>query len=86
MSKVTMSSEGQKSTAGKVPIPRSRRGAKGFFTEVVREMKKVNWPTKPETTRLTGVVLAVCLLVVTILSMLSFVFGTIIGILTGGGR
>ncbi len=47
-------------TPGKVALPSSRRGVKGFFSETARELRKVNWPSPRETTRLTGIVLTVC--------------------------
>ncbi len=71
-------------SGGNLPIPKSRRGLKGFFNEVVREMKKVNWPTKKETNRLTGVVMAVTLLCVTILTVMGLVFQTLINLITKG--
>jgi preprotein translocase subunit SecE len=71
---------------GSVPIPKSKRGLKGFFAEVGREMKKVSWPTKAETNRLTGVVLAVCVMIVIILSAMSTVFDTLVKLLTQGSR
>jgi preprotein translocase SecE subunit len=70
--------------AGAPPVPKSRRGFKGFFAEVGREMKKVNWPTRPETNRLTGVVLAVCLLIGIIISTLSWLSSIIVAIITKG--
>gem|GEM_PF-312332 len=69
---------------GSLPVPKSKRGVKGFFKEVGRELKKVSWPTKAETNRLTGVVLAVCVLVVIILSTLGAVFGAVIDLITKG--
>jgi len=69
---------------GSVPVPKSKRGLKGFYNEVIREMKKVSWPTRPETNRLTGVVLAVCVMLVTFLSVLGFVFGFAIDLVTKG--
>jgi len=71
-------------TVGAPPVPKSKRGFKGFFSEVGREMKKVHWPTRPETNRLTGVVLAVCLLVGTIISVLSWLSSIIVAIITKG--
>ena len=41
-------------------MPGSKRGLKGYFAEVRREVKKVHWPTPQETNRLTGIVLVVC--------------------------
>jgi preprotein translocase SecE subunit len=69
---------------GNLPIPKSRRGIKGFFNEVVRELKKVNWPTKAETNRLTGVVMAVTFMCVAILTALGFAFEVIINFITKG--
>ena len=69
---------------GGLPLPKSKGGLKGFYNEVVREMKKVTWPTRSETNRLTGVVLAVTILCVTVLTVLGLLFGTIIDLLTKG--
>jgi preprotein translocase SecE subunit len=69
---------------GSLPIPRSKRGVKGFFSEVVREMKKVSWPTVKETNRLTGVVLAVCLLIGSIMILMGSAFGALIDFMTKG--
>lgn len=55
------------------PIPDIKgRGIQGFYRDVVREMKHVNWPTRQESTRLTGVVLGVCGLLALVLTALSF--------------
>ena len=69
---------------GSVPIPKSKRGFKGFFSEVGREMKKVSWPTKSETNRLTGVVLIVCAGLVVLFLGLSYGFDTIVSVITKG--
>ena len=63
-------------------MPKSNRGLKGYFQEVRREVKKVNWPTVPETHRLTGVVLGVCALLVVILTSLGYVFERVVDFLT----
>ncbi|MBI4200449.1 MAG: preprotein translocase subunit SecE [Chloroflexi bacterium] len=39
--------------------PGARPGVRQFFGEVVSELKKVTWPTREETTRLTLLVIAV---------------------------
>lgn len=67
-----------------IPTPKSRRGMKGFFNEVGREMKKVTWPTRKETTRLTLVVFSVCTIIVLVLYVLSFVFEHMVNLLTRG--
>ena len=69
---------------GALPLPKSRRGLKGFYAEVIREMKKVSWPTKSETHRLTGVVLAVTIICITILTVFGFIFSSLINLVTKG--
>ena len=64
------------SPSGNVPIPKIRRGFRQFMTDILREMKKVNWPTKSETNRLTGIVLAVCTMLILVLTGMSFVIAT----------
>lgn len=68
-----------------VPVPKLRRGFKGFYKDVVREMKHVTWPTPKETTRLTGIVLAVCTLIVLLLMAATFLFGTLLHLIVKGG-
>jgi preprotein translocase subunit SecE len=68
-------------TPATIALPKSKRGTKGFFAEVKREIKKVNWPTKEETTRLTGVVLTVCGLVILILMGLNYFFDFFVSLL-----
>ena len=71
--------------ASNVPVPSMRRGVKGFYRDVVREMKHVTWPTPKETTRLTGVVLAVCLLIIVMLQVLTLFFNMILDVIIKGG-
>lgn len=81
----TGSDEPQKpKTSGSLPTPKMRRGLKSFLADVGREMKKVNWPTKGETNRLTGVVLVVCAALVAILTGLGWFFGLFIDFVTKG--
>jgi preprotein translocase subunit SecE len=79
-----MSSTSPSSKGPSIPIPKSRRGMKGFIADVGREMKKVTWPTRAETNRLTGVVFAVCFLICGILFILSTVFEHLINLITRG--
>ena len=76
-------SEGPKT--GSVPVPRMRRGIKGFYRDVIREMKHVTWPTPQETTRLTGVVLAICTMIVAMLQFTALVLSSVIHAIVGGG-
>ncbi|HRK22259.1 MAG TPA: preprotein translocase subunit SecE [Fimbriimonadaceae bacterium] len=70
------------STPTSIPLPKSRRGFKQYWVDVIREMKKVTWPPHSETNRLTGVVLAVCVLMIIMLSVFHLVFETIVSLLT----
>lgn len=72
MSKSSTSLEGKKSAPGQIPLPKSRRGMRGFFTEVARELKKVTWPKPKETTRLTGVVIVVCTFLILALMVMNY--------------
>ena len=82
MANVATGNDGPRKPQGGLPMPKSNRGLKGYFQEVRREVKKVNWPTIPETHRLTGVVLGVCALLVAILTSLGYVFERIVDFLT----
>jgi preprotein translocase SecE subunit len=84
MATAASSMEEPRKPQGSLPIPRSKRGVKGFFSEVGREMKKVSWPSVNETNRLTGVVLSVCILAGFIMIMMGSLFGAFIDFLTKG--
>ena len=82
MANVATGNDGPRKPSGGLPMPKSNRGLKGYFQEVRREIKKVNWPTVPETHRLTGVVLGVCALLVVILTSLGTFFDFVVTFLT----
>jgi preprotein translocase SecE subunit len=65
-------------------LPSMKRGMKAFIQDLGREMKNVTWPTPQETTRLAGVVAALCAAIVIILFTLSFAFEQILKIISGG--
>ena len=50
-----------------------------FLKEVKVELKKVNWPTKQETTKYTLIVIGVSLAVMIFLGGLDFLFTWLIG-------
>lgn len=75
----TTKGPGEKRGATNVPTPKmKRRGTKGYISDIRAELKKVTWPSRPETNRLTGVVLAVCIMCVTVLYGLSIGFGWVL--------
>lgn len=67
-----------------IPIPKSKRGVKGFIQETLAEMKKVHWASKQETTRLTYVVLAICFSSVLLLYGLSMAFEILLKLIITG--
>ncbi len=76
-------SSGSSGGGSRIPIPKSKRGFGGFLTDVRRELTKVSWPTVPETNRLTGVVLAVCGLLVVVLGIMGFVMDLAVRFIQG---
>jgi preprotein translocase SecE subunit len=70
------------SAPSSIPLPRSKRGFKQYWVDVGREMKKVTWPPHAETNRLTGVVLAICALLILILMVFHTFFKTIVDLIT----
>ena len=56
------------------------------FREVRSEMKKVVWPTREETTRLTVVVIAISAVISVILFTADSVFATLLGLLQSAVR
>jgi preprotein translocase SecE subunit len=66
-----------------IPLPKSKRGFRQYWVDVGREMRKVTWPPHSETNRLTGVVLAVCALLLLILYGFHLVFQTLVNLVTG---
>ena len=69
---------------GSIATPKFKRGFKGFLSDTNRELKKVNWPTKKETTRLTGVVISLVIVLASALVGMGWVADTLVGILTRG--
>jgi preprotein translocase SecE subunit len=74
----------QPKTATALPTPKLRRGLKGFIADVSREMKKVSWPTKKETNRLTMVVLSLVVTVAVMLSLMGWASHVIVALITKG--
>ena len=71
-------------TPASIATPKFKRGLKGFITETRREMKKVVWPTKKETTRLTFVVLSLCIIIACGLSLMGWIDDTAVQMITKG--
>lgn len=56
---------------------------RGFYHEVVVEMKKVTWPTRPELYGATIVVITVCIGMTVVLGVADWLFGQLISLLLG---
>ena len=54
------------------------RGFKAFIEGVIREMRRVVWPTLPDTARLTAMVLIVCVVFVVYLWAAGIVVDTLL--------
>ncbi len=58
-------------------------GGLRFFGEVVSELRKVTWPTRQETTRLTILVLVVSIAIGIFLGFIDIVFGRFFSVIAG---
>jgi len=67
-----------------IATPKFKRGLKGFLTDTNREMKKVIWPARRETSRLTFVVLSLCVIVAVMMFVMGWMSDTLIAVLTKG--
>ncbi len=57
-----------------------------FFGEVVGELKRVTWPSRPETTRLTILVIMVSIVIGIFLFAFDQVFNVLLDLLLQAGR
>lgn len=77
----------QRKPAKAIPAPAStqaaRKGVAAFFTAIWAEFKKVVWPTRRETVRLTIIVIAITTGLGLILGGIDLAFAKLIGIIGG---
>ena len=64
--------------------PKKRRFT--FFSDIVGELKKVVWPTRQETMRLTLIVIGLCVVMGLILGAVDYGFSTLIAKVLLGGK
>lgn len=79
-----MSTRAGKAKAGTVAAP-TKKSKFSFFGEVIGELKKVRWPTRQETVRLSILVLIVCIVLGAILGGLDYGFAQMAKYLFLGG-
>ncbi len=51
---------------------------KSFIEDLKREFKRINWPSREEALRLSGVVIVISLIVAAFLGALDYIFSTIL--------
>ena len=66
-------------------IAKPKRSRFAFVGETIGEMRKVVWPTRQETLRLTIMVLIVCIVVGIFLGVLDYGFGELVSKVFLGG-
>jgi preprotein translocase subunit SecE len=73
----------KKTQASGVPAKKRRFT---FFSDIVGELKKVVWPTRQETTRLTLIVIGLCVVMGLILGAVDYGFSELVAkVFLGGG-
>jgi preprotein translocase subunit SecE len=72
-----MTTHARKAKAGAVAAS-AKKSKFSFFGEVIGELKKVRWPTKQETIRLSILVLIICILAGAILGGLDYGFAQMV--------
>lgn len=69
---------------GRVSVEGSRRGFSfRFVSDVVAELRRVTWPTREETVRLTVMVIAVAAAVGLLLGLVDLAFARLFDVLLG---
>jgi len=63
------------------PTKRKRVGVRQYFTEVREEMRQVAWPTRPELTNYTSIVLFVLVFMTTLIFIFGYSFSKFVNFL-----
>ncbi len=74
-----------RSTSGIQNVSPGSRGGTigGFFGDIVSELRRVHWPSRQETLRLTQLVIVVSVVVGAILSAVDFLFNRLLQLFAG---
>ncbi len=64
-------------------VRKTENGIQRYFRETTGELRKVSWPTWPEAKRLTGLVLAVMVVVGLFLWFMDLLAGNLLGLVLG---
>lgn len=79
-----MTARTRKAKAGAIAAP-AKKSKFSFFVEVAGELRKVRWPTRQETLRLSILVLIICIVVGAILGALDYGFTRLVSSFFPGG-
>jgi preprotein translocase subunit SecE len=66
----------QQKNSAQAAQPKKRRFT--FFNDVIAELKKVTWPTRQETIRLTLIVIGMCLVMGALLGIIDYGFSELV--------
>lgn len=80
----SMANQNEPTVPSRIAVPKMKGGVGQFFKEVGVEMRKVIWPTRAETLRLTYAVLFVCILFVVYLYVAGYLVNMVIKLLEKG--
>jgi preprotein translocase subunit SecE len=73
-----------KKNSSQVSKPKKRRFT--FFADIINELKKVVWPTRQETMRLSLIVIGLCLIVGLFLGLVDYGFSELVAKVFLGGK
>jgi preprotein translocase subunit SecE len=82
--KVKVATAKVKKSSTQAGQPKRRRFA--FFSDIVGELKKVVWPTRQETTRLSLIVIGICLIMGLLLGLIDYGFSELVAKVFLGGK
>ena len=82
--KVQLSPARVKKSSTQAGQPKKRRFA--FFSDIAAELRKVVWPTRQETTRLSLIVIGICLIMGLLLGLIDYGFSELVAKVFLGGK
>ncbi|TET40500.1 MAG: preprotein translocase subunit SecE [Dehalococcoidia bacterium] len=80
-----MKNRPDKGKVGRVKAGQAKKSRFSFVPDVIGELKKVTWPTRQETIRLSAMVLVVCVILGLILGGVDYVFTQLVAKVFLGG-
>ena len=75
-----------KAKKAQTPVAQPKKRRFTFFSDIVGELKKVVWPTRQETMRLTLIVIGLCVVMGLILGAVDYGFSELVAKVFLGGK